>query len=448
MDGKVFSSPFLLMKSQQTSKVRVLSRSILIALSTCYMIALYSPAIAGTTFGIYDARTLAMGGASVASANNDNAQFYNAALLAFNDEIEEKTQDARFLFPLLIPRVSESAITLEDLSQDDPVHAMTRAVSDFNVAPDAMSAQAVVDVAANLDGALADLEGEDLTSDIYFGLAVSEPGKFQGAGFFMGSRLLVGGESDITAADRAVLAAYQEGLTFIASGGAQGTEHPEIFDANGLLIDPGDDFDSTVSAAGALVTEAGLAMSRQMHLFGHPIAAGFSFKVMRIDAFEDVQRIVDDRIDTDQNSEYHGDINFDVGLVKEVGERWRVALAVKDIIPHNYETSLGTVIRLRPRARIGAAYQAGRFQISADADLTENEPLGSEGPTQEIALGSEWSFESPLKFRAGYRQDIRGNRDGVASLGVGTIWGRLAFDFALAGGRDARAAALQFGYVF
>ena len=426
----------------------MLPRSILFALSTCCMIVLYSPAIAGTTFGIYDARTLAMGGASVASANNSNAQFYNAALLAFNEEIEEKTQDSRFLFPLLIPRVSESAITLEDLSQDDPIQAMTRAVSNFNIEPDEMGAQVVVDVAANLDAALAELDGEDLTSDIYFGLAVSEPGKFQGAGFFLGTRLLVGGQSTITAADRAVLAAYQEGLTFVASGGAQGTEHPEIFDANGMLIDPGGDFDSTVSAAGALITEAGHAMSRQMHLFGHPIAAGFSFKVMRIDAFEDVERIVDDRIDTERNSEYHGNINFDVGVVKEIGERWRVALAVKDIIPHNYETSLGTPIRLRPRARIGAAYLAGRFQIAVDADLIENEPLGSERPTQEVALGSEWFFKSPLKFRAGYRQDIRGNRDGVASLGVGTVWRRLAVDVALAGGSDARAAALQFGYVF
>jgi hypothetical protein len=389
-----------------------------------------------------------MGGASVASANNDNAQFYNAALLAFNEEVEEKTQDSRFLFPLLIPQVAESALTIEELSQDDPIGAMTRAVSAFNAQSDAMAAQAVIDVASNLDAALADIDGEDLFADIYFGLAISEPGKFQGAGFFMGTRLLAGGQPTVTASDRALLAAYQEGLAFVASDGAEGTAHPELFDANGALIDPGNSFDSTASAAGAIVTEAGVAMSRQLNLFGQALAAGFSFKVQRIDTFEDVDRIVDDRIDPESNSDYDGAVNFDVGLVKAIGEHWRLGLAVKDIIPHNYDTALGSIIRLRPRARLGAAYQAGSLQLAADIDLARNQPLSLERPTQELAIGAEWALSSPVKVRAGFRYDIQGNRDSIVSLGVGTLWRRLAVDVAYAGSRDSKAAALQFGVAF
>jgi hypothetical protein len=423
-------------------------RALLLTVAGYCTCALISPAYAGTAFGIYDARTLAMGGASVASANNDNAQFYNAALLAFNEEIEEKTQDSRFLFPLIIPQVAESAITIEDLAQDDPIGAMARAVRDFNATSDAMAAQAVVDIASNLDAALADIDGEDLFADVYFGLGISEPGKFQGAGFFMGTRLLAGGQPTVTTADRELLAAYQEGLTYVASDGTQGTEHPELFDANGALIDPGNSFDSTASAAGAIVTEAGVAMSRQLQLFGTALAAGFSFKVQRIDTFEDANRIGDDRIDPQSNSDYDGAVNFDFGLVKTIGEHWRLGLAVKDIIPHNYDTSLGSVVRLRPRARFGAAYQAGSLQIAADIDLTQNEPLGLERPTQELAVGAEWAFSSPVKVRAGFRYDIQGNRDSVVSLGVGTLWRRLAVDVAYAGSRDARAAALQFGVAF
>jgi hypothetical protein len=389
-----------------------------------------------------------MGGASVASANNDNAQFYNAALLAFNEEVEEKTQDSRFLFPLLIPQVAESALTIEELSQDDPIGAMTRAVSAFNAQSDAMAAQAVNDVASNLDAALADIDGEDLFADIYFGLAISEPGKFQGAGFFMGTRLLAGGQPTVTTSDRALLATYQEGLTFVASDGTQGTAHPELFDANGALIDPGNSFDSTLSAAGAIVTEAGVAMSRQLNLFGQALAAGFSFKVQRIDTFENLDRIVDDRIDPQSNSDYDGAVNFDVGLVKAIGEHWRLGLAVKDIIPHNYDTSLGSIIRLRPRARLGAAYQAGNLQLAVDIDLSRNEPLSIERPTQELAIGAEWALNSPVKVRAGFRYDTQGNRDSIVSLGVGTLWRRLAVDVAYAGSRDARAAALQFGVAF
>lgn len=420
----------------------------LVAVTGCCTFALASPAHAGTAFGIYDARTLAMGGASVASANNDNAQFYNSALLAFNEEIEERTQDSRFLFPLLVPQVAESAITIEELSKDDLRGSVTRAVNDFNAMPNTRTAQAVVDVASNLDASLADIDGEDLFADIYIGVAISEPGKFEGAGFFMGTRLLAGGKPTVTVSDRAALLAYQEGLTFIASDGAQGAAHPELFDANGELIDPGNSFDSSATAAGAIITEAGVAMSRQIHLFGHALAAGFSFKVQRIDTFEDVERIVDDRIDPRKNTDYDGAVNFDVGLVKAIGERWRLGLAVKDIIPHNYDTALGSVIRLRPRARLGAAYQAGNLQIAADIDLTRNEPLGFERPTQELAVGAEWAFSAPLKMRAGFRYDIQESRDAIVSLGVGTLWRRLAVDIAYAAGSDARAAALQFGVAF
>ena len=217
------------MENPKSCKNVTSRRSTLFVLSACHMFILSSPVSAGPTFGIYDARTLGMGGVSVASANNDNAQFYNAALLAFNEEIEEQTQDSRFLFPLLIPQVAESAIIIQELSQNDPTQSITRAVSDFNATPNSRTAQAVVDFTASLDASLADIDGQDLFGEIYIGLAISEPGKFQGAGFFIGTRLLAGGQSTVTAADRAVLAAYQEGLAFIASSGAQGVAHSNIF---------------------------------------------------------------------------------------------------------------------------------------------------------------------------------------------------------------------------
>jgi hypothetical protein len=423
-------------------------RVIIVGLATGCSLGLPLPVLAGTTYGIYDARTMAMGGVSVASANNDNAQFYNAALLAFNEEIEERTQDGRLLFPLLIAQASDSAIELENISQDDPTSAIARAVDNFNANPGTQEAQAVVDATASLDASLSELEDEDLIADMYLGMGVSEPGKFQGAGFLLGARVLAGGESTITEADRAVLAAYQEGLTFVASGGTMGTEHPELFDANGALINPTGNFSSTATATGALITEIGVAMSKQFHWFGGPIAAGITFKVLDVETFEDVERIVDDRIDVDQNSEVETDVNLDVGLIKELGEHWRVGFAVKDIIPHNYRTSLGTIVRLRPRPRLGAAYHAGRLQIAADVDLIQIEPLGVESTAQEAAIGAEWTFDSPLRLRAGYRLDIRSNRDSILSAGVGTRWKRMVVDVAYAQGGDGKAAALQFGIAF
>lgn len=435
-------------KNRKYARDRQTLQMVRVASVTFGLFALAAPLSAATTFGIYDARTMGMGGVSVASSNNDNAQFYNAALLAYNDEIEERTQDARFLFPLIVPQVSEAAIDLEEITANDMAESISQTIRNFNATPDALTAHAVVDATANLDGALGSISGEDLLADLYVGVGVSEPGKFQGAGFFMGVRLLAGGQSSVSETDRAVLGAYQEGLTFVASAGAEGAAHPELFDANGALIDPSAGFDSESSAAGAAITEIGVAMSRQMSIFGSPVAAGISLKVMDIETFEDEERVVDGRIDVQRNNETDVRVNVDVGLVKEVGERWRLGLAVKDLIPYDHDTSLGTKIRFRPRPRLGAAYQAGQLQIAFDADLIENEPLGFERPTQEAAIGAEWAMISPLKLRAGYRHDIRGNRDGIVSVGVGTLWKRLAVDIAYAQGSDTRAAALQFGVAF
>ena len=420
----------------------------LAGIAVCCTLGLTSPALAGTTYGIYDARTLAMGGVSVASANNDNGQFYNAALLAFNDDIEERTTDSRIWFPLLVPQFSESVIEIEEISQDDPAGSISRAIQGFNALPNAETALTVVDATSNLDDSLDKLADEDLHADFYVGMGLTEPGKFQGAGFFMGARLLAGGTSTISETDRAILAAYQDGLSFIASGGTDGEAHPELFDANGALINPNSSFDSTATATGVAITEIGVAMSKQLHVFGSAIAAGISFKVLNVETFEDVERIVDDRIDVDRNSETDTDVNFDVGIVKEISDHWRIGFAVKDIVPHNYKTSLGTTVRLRPRPRIGASYQSGSLQIAVDADVIRNEPLGDEQPTQEAAIGAEWALGSRVKLRTGYRMDVRGNRDGVVSLGIGTLWRRLVADLAYAEGGDARAAALQFGVAF
>jgi hypothetical protein len=403
---------------------------------------------AETTFGIFDARTMAMGGAAVASANNDNAQFYNAALLAFNDEIEERTQDSRFLIPILSPQVAQSLLTVEKIARNDSAQSISLAVQNFNTAPDPLTAQAVIDTTAGLDAALADIDGQHVFADIFFGFAVSEPGKFHGAGFFMGSRLLAGGRSSITAEDRALLVAYQDGVAFIASNGAQGVEHPELFDGNGALLDPVSDFDSSISASGVLITEAAVAMSKQFQVFGRPLAASLTFKVQRIDTYDDVTRVVDGRVDTDRNADFHGNVNFDAGVATDVGQHWRFGLAIKDIIPHNYDTAGTATIRLRPRVRLGAAFHTGRLLLAIDADVVENVPLGAEDPTQDLALGAEWSFGRPFKLRAGYRYDILRHRDPIASVGVGTVWKRLAIDTAYAVGTDARAAALQFGIVF
>lgn len=405
------------------------------------------PAGADTNFGIFDARTLGMGGAAVATASNDNAQFYNPALLAFNSEWEEKTRDARFWFPMVIPRVSESVIELEQVYQDDTYGALSAAVADFNVTPDAANAQLAANEVANLQASMDELDGAPLFADVYAGLALSEPSRLQGGGFFLGARVIAGGATTITDADRATLAAYSEGLAFVASGGAQGAPRPEIFDANGALIDPAANLDSSFDATGASIFEAGVAMSKQFELFGLDLAGGAAAKVLDVEVFEDSDLLGEARVADGENSKSFLSFNMDLGLAKR-WEKFTVAFAVKDALPKNYETENGSRVRLRPRPRLGLGYRLGPVQLALDADLKPNQALGSEPSTQEAAFGAEWGPMSWLNLRAGYNYDRKGNRDDLITVGAGTQYRRFALDLAYATSGDAQAAAFQFGLIF
>ena len=400
-----------------------------------------------TDYGVYDSRALAMGGAMVAGGNNDNAIFYNPALLALYDEFEEDTLDSRFLFPLIVPQASDSGIELGELAADDTDLRLTQAVNDFNANPSAINAQAVVNITAEVQNAFIDLSKQDLLADIYIGLALSEPSKRQGGGFFLGSRIVGGGSSDVTTEDLTLLEDYQVGLAFVASAGAQGVAHPELFDANGNLLDPNANLNSSAEGRGAVITELGVAMSNEFKPWGKPIALGMTFKAMRIDAFEEVERIIEGGLGSAENETRHLTLNMDVGAAVTWGEHLRIGLAVKDVLPKNFETGLSNEIRLRARPRLGLAYKLSALSVAFDFDLEKTEPLGAESPSQTAALGSEWAVLPFARLRAGIKHDIEGSRGTVVSFGTGLTWKRFLFDLAYADG-DQRAAAFQFGYAF
>lgn len=420
----------------------------LVAAFLASLCVLCTQAHAGTSFGIYDARTLAMGGAAAASADNSNAQFYNAALLAFNDEIEELTRDSRILLPILAPQLSKSAFDIERVSSDALAPDLTLAVDAYNAAPGPDTADAAAQAASSLRQVVGRLDQEDLFGDVYAGIAVSEPSEFRGAGFFLGTRFVAGGQSDVSAEDLSLLESYEEGLSFIASGGLEGSPRPELFDQNGALLDPVGDLESTAAAAGASIIEVGVAIADDFQFRGDRVAYGIAFKMLDIDTFEDVERIVDDRIDVDRNEESKVRFNVDLSVARDFGDRWRLGIAVKDAIPYDVDTALGTSIRLRPRPRVAAAYTTDSVQLALDVDVVKNAPLANEATTQEAALGFEWSLVDSFKLRAGLRGDLRGNRELIASTGLGVVIYRLALDLAYAEGSDLRAAALQLGWVF
>ncbi len=401
----------------------------------------------GAGYGIFDSRALGMGGATVAAASTDHAVFYNPALMAFHDEYEDESEEGRFYLPLLALQTTESVIDVEGFVEDNLDGRLSATINNFNANGDEDSARSVLAATTDVLEALDDIDNRDLSADIHLGLAITEPSKREGGGFFFGVRVLGGGLAEVADTDVALLQDYADTLTFSTSDGAEGEFHPELFDGAGNLVDPNDSLASSFDARGVTIVEAGVAFSREYTFYGQKVALGVSPKIWQVEVYETSQRLVEGRRIRRNRKTYRSG-NLDVGLALELGDQWRVGLAVKDIVSHNYQTQAGGVAKLRPRPRLGVAYQLQRLQLGLDLDLAASEPVGSEAALQEAALGAEWVVSSWMRLRGGYRHDLEGARDDIASLGLGFGWRSFLFDFSYAKGSDSRALGIQFGYTF
>ena len=397
-------------------------------------------------FGVFDARTLSMGGTAVAGHNNKHALLYNPALLAFNNEFEEKNLEGRVHFPMFVGQVSQSLIDLEEFNRDDLDGALSQAATNFNAQRTPEAAGVAAMAASDMRNTLQDIRGEDLLADGFFGFAVAEPSRLEGGGVFMGVRVIGGGRSNVTDADLALLSEYVDGLNFVASGGTVGAPQPQLFDASGNLIDPNGNFDSSLNGRGAAIAEVGIAMSKLIRLAGRPIALGISPKVMSVDTFDETSRIVDGRLGSGENSITHASFNLDVGAAMDFGKRYRVGLSIKDAIRRRWQTEAGTEVELSPRARIGFAAKFGSFSAGLDVDIVTSDPIADEFPVQDTAFGVEWDVRNWVSIRGGYRHDLEGNRDGIVSVGIGVRIKRWYVDVGYARGGNLQGGALQFSY--
>ncbi|HSC66892.1 MAG TPA: conjugal transfer protein TraF, partial [Cellvibrio sp.] len=119
------------------------------SLAATFMALLSMPGLA-ISYGVYDSRALAMGGAATAVGNHAQAAFYNPALLAFHEEEEEAGRDGRVYLPSIIVQVSEATESAVDAADDELDVQLSAAVDAFNSAPTTTSAGLVADSATEL----------------------------------------------------------------------------------------------------------------------------------------------------------------------------------------------------------------------------------------------------------------------------------------------------------
>ena len=351
-------------------------------------------------FGMFDTRSMAMGGVGVATGAR-YAALNNPALLTTADEIHE--------WFLLAPTVSRQ---IGDPDQvEDELLAFQQAATVLDGTNNAANRAAVQSRLDALDGSLYQRSGN------VAGILAIPSRILSGAAFFN---------------------------VYEAS-----TAQPVI--GGDVLATPA--YASTLAQRGLRVAENGIAAAKTLEAnkgWMRNLAVGLSAKFLLVEAYGYVEPLRSAEVDVDRTGRKTGSqFAFDIGVLKEVGV-WKFALVAKNIVPGNYKYgSSGDEFKIEPQVRAGFAYQSRHSILELDIDVTENDPVGFALPSQMLAIGWEWQAWRWLALRAGYQQNLTGDEAGYGSLGLGMIFSdTVHLDIAGMAGEEGEGLSAQLGVQF
>ncbi len=404
-------------------------------------------AVLAVPFGSYDPRSMAMGGAGVASGNSANAVFFNPSLLAQYTARKHRARNSRYVFPVASLSVSSVAEDIADLADSNPEQMLSDSIAAYNASPTPITAEGVLAASRNLQNDLEPVANESVFFDGIVGMVIGIGDRREGGAFVISRRFVGDGIAEQTAADKQLLADYIEGLDFIISAGASGAPHPELFDVNGNLLDQSNSLTSTATGRGLLLTELGIAMSWGVELFRNKIDVGFTPKFVQGTTYEYNSTLGSSQRETAARKENEDwQFTLDVGISKAISDKLKLGLVVKNLVPLEFSTKSGGNINIQPQLRAGAAYRSEKWGYWAlDMDVLENKSIGGGDNTQYLSLGGEWLVKS-WALRAGYKQNLAGRGDfskGVFTIGTGYRFVNVSFDIAYIDSGPERAASLQ-----
>jgi hypothetical protein len=87
---------------------------------------------------------------------------------------------------------------------------------------------------------------------------------------------------------------------------------------------------------------------------------------------------------------------------------------------------------LRAVVKVGGSYNNSFFTASIDIDLTKTEKFNVSNENQFVRVGMELNGYDWAQIRVGYRHDLKDNRDGLATFGLGfSPWNVVHLDLAV-----------------
>ncbi len=409
----------------------------------------------------FDPRALGMGGAGVASGTSANAALFNPALLA----AARRGEDFSLELPMAGVGVADPQAlraALADFANRRYVVTFSNVIQSFNnevnrqLGPPAnlnvlrleAARDTVVSAGHALVDALENLADKSVKGSGNVAMVIGIPGKSYGASVFINAWMAGGMVGQVSDADRAASAEVLDAMAKLDLL-SPATAVAALRTVN--LIDPSTAFTSNVRGRFAVFGETGVALAREVPVFGHRVSIGVTPKFVRVWTF-DYKFIAREMraggVDLAEGRNIHDSFNLDVGAAKDYGNGWKSGLVVKDLLPHTYRTVLGNDIVVDPQVRLGVARQVRWFSVTADVDLTDNRPVDFEGWTRYLSLGAELDAWRTLQLRFGYRHDLNRRDSGMLALGAGLSPFGIHIDAGIAGNRNEAIASAQTGFRF
>lgn len=395
-------------------------------------------------FGIYDPRSLAMGGVGVTTATANNANFFNpAALASMKDD-----DDFALTLPTVAGRINDLDL-IKDLGDlGDTSDDLTKALEAFNADGSSANAIPLATSLSAFNSGLAKVDSKILDANVFAGTIIAIPSKKLGVGLHVSGRADFGGRLDFSSQDRGTFDTLSNQLANCANGDNAECGQAQTTITNNGGSDGELDLASQLQLRGMTMTEVGLAFARRFNEFGG-IDIGLTPKIQRIKLLDTLINAQGAEIELDKDVKKESAFNFDVGVTKAYGDSMKAGLVIKNAIGKDFTTQLGNKIELKPQARLGVSHHTNWTTVGLDVDLTKNKPIapGFDKETQFVGIGAELDVWL-VQLRLGYRHDLTGNYDGMPSVGLGLNLLGLHLDAALASNDKEAAASVQLGLNF
>ncbi len=406
-------------------------------------------AVHAAPFGLFDPRSMAMGGTGVSSGTSANASHFNPALLSV-----ARPKDRVSFEMMAAGRVADPEKLLDDVDRmNKSGQSLTDALSKFNQATTLPQAQTAAGPLATTLGSfrntLATVNNKSLEGNGTASLLVGVPGKDLGWAIYAGARADFGAKLTFASSDNALLTNYQNAAnTFALSGNpADLATLVGTFGSGTTLNDP--QYNSHLDIRGAVIEEIGVSLAREFQTPWDNFAVGITPKAVKVATFDYSVSPQNSEAPKDKGRMDYSGGNFDIGVAKDFGSGFKGGLVGKSMLARDYITALGNTIQVKPQIRAGLSYQTTWSTIAFDLDLSENKPVSFDKPTRYAAVGAEFDVWSFLQLRVGYRSDLAGNYGSVPSVGLGISIFGLHVDAAASGrNKDEASVALQLGFRF